>query len=150
MPSPQATAGTCSHSRCGHRQAISPPTATNTMNAKWTRTVASARSRYSTGTDRSHPMARRRRPLGHRTTVTSTTPGRVAWPRASGFSPHLSSYRRDEGELRPLCVDRERVAEHRGGEPALRRDREPFEGNVSARRLDPPRQVVDGLETGPL
>ena len=35
-------------------------------------------------------------------------------------APHLSGDRGDEGELGPLGVDRERVAEQRGGEPALR------------------------------
>jgi hypothetical protein len=65
-------------------------------------------------------------------------------------APHLSSDLRDETKLRPLVVGRKRIAEHRGREPALGGDREPLERDVSARGLNPSRQVVDGLETGPL
>jgi hypothetical protein len=63
-------------------------------------------------------------------------------PAASGLqhdqpsAPDLSSHLRHKTELCPLVVDRERVAEHRCGEAALRRDREPVEGDVAARRLE--------------
>src|SRR6266536_5124664 len=70
-----------------------------------------------------------------------------SWPASA---PYLSGRLRDDANLGPFIVDRERVAEHRCCEPALRRDREALEGDVTARSVDPSRQIVGGLEIRPL
>src|SRR5207248_1036612 len=70
-----------------------------------------------------------------------------SWPASA---PYLSGRLRDDAKLGPFIVDRERVAEHRRREPALRRDREALEGDVTARSVDPSRQFVGGLEIRPL
>ena len=74
------------------------------------------------------PVPRVRRPAG-----TACGPDAVRSPAAAvgRVSPNPSSHLRDEAELWPLVVNRERVAEHRDGEPALPTDREPLEGNAS-------------------
>src|SRR5262249_12004987 len=58
MPAPQATTARWGHSTFGHRHASRPPIATKTRKPKWTRTTASARSRYTTTDDRTPGSAR--------------------------------------------------------------------------------------------
>lgn len=56
----------------------------------------------------------------------------------------------DEPQLGPLVLLGQRVALHRGGEAALRRQRELLEGDVPAGLIDAPLKVVPGLQLWPL
>jgi hypothetical protein len=85
------------------------------------------------GIDGGPPARVRSRPSGSETGRYHQWTGCRAQPRSSRRprqAPKLLSHL-DEAELWPLVVNRERVAEHRGGEPALPRDREPPEGSAS-------------------
>src|SRR5438034_2515582 len=71
-------------------------------------------------------------------TTSTTAPPRYEWwrrtevgrPAAGVSAPHGASGPGDEAELGPFVVYREGVAEDRGGEPALRGNCQPFEGDV--------------------
>ena len=60
--------------------------------------------------------------------------------------PHRASRRGDDLELLALIVGRQAIAFGRGREPALRTDRETFEGHHARGLRDARAQLVDGFE----
>src|SRR5260370_12579178 len=64
----------------------------------------------------------------------------VAWS-----APNFLGRLRDGGELGDLVLDRYRVADDGGGEPALRAEAESLEVHVFGRLVDPARQLFDRL-----
>src|SRR5581483_9905874 len=73
-----------------------------------------------------------------------------AWPGKTWLAPDERCGSGDGCELRPLVVAAERVAEDRGAEAALRREREPLERHDARRILDARRQLVRRLLPGRL
>src|SRR5688500_15113842 len=71
-------------------------------------------------------------------------------PRRCSTPPHLVCDLDDQRQLRLLLVGGERVALDRRREPALRREAELVEGDVAARLVDPPLELVLRLERAAL